>query len=218
MENSTLCLSLYSIKRRISYMEFKKSVMLPLALSIIGIFCTVATFILVQIGTKVSSITAAASPVAILQMVLFILFLTSLSAKKPIFARVVSIIAIAVHVFALFIVTIMTSTQFQIYETSWDTVLYLIFSVLCLVALILFMIYYIIGRRDLLMKLALFLNVVSIVLVSGFAIICLLSGIVGIYRTNTMLGIEYMMLLLNVVVLLVTLLLLQKTLGFKEEK
>ena len=192
--------------------------MAPLALSIIGIFSAVATFILVQVGTKLSAVTAGASPVAILQMIIFILFLTSLSAKKPIFAKVVSIIALAIHVFALFITTILTSLQFQMYETSWDTVLYLILSVLCLVALVLFMIYYIIGKKDLLKKLALFLNILSIGLVSCFAIVCLLSGIVGIHTGNAMIGVEYMMLLINVVIMLLTLFFLQKTLGYKEEQ
>ena len=192
--------------------------MVPLALSIIGIFVSVATFILIQIGTKTTSSVAAASPIAILQMVLFILFLTSLSAKKPIFAKVVSIIGLAVHVFSFFILTIVTSTQFQLHETTWDTILFLIFSVLCLVSFILLMIYYIIGRKDLLKKLSLFLNIVTIVLVSLFAITCLVSGIVGIYKGTPLIGVEYMMLLVSVVITLVTLFFLQKILGHKEQE
>ena len=192
--------------------------MAPLALSIIGIFASVATFILIQIGTKTTSAVAAASPIAILQMVLFILFLTSLSAKRPIFAKVVSIIGLAIHVFSFFIVTIVTSTQFQLHETTWDTILFLIFSVLCLVSFILLLVYYLIGKRDLLRKLSLFLNIVTLVLVSLFTITCLLSGIVGIYKATPLIGVEYMMLLVSVVIMLLTLFFLQKTLGHKEEQ
>ena len=69
-------------------MQFKKSILLPLILSVVGIFVSVLAFIMIQIAGKVNNASTGASSLAIVELVLFVLLLSALSAKKPIFTKV----------------------------------------------------------------------------------------------------------------------------------
>ena len=58
-------------------MQFKKSILLPLVLSVVGIFVSVLAFIMIQVAGKVNNVSTGASSLAIIELVLFVLFHSS---------------------------------------------------------------------------------------------------------------------------------------------
>lgn len=198
-------------------MQFKKSILLPIVLSVVGIFVSVLGFIMIQVAAKVNGTTTAPSPLAITELVLFVLMLSALSAKKPVFTKIVCIIAIAALLLQAFVTCIVSSVSFQYREVQWDTVSFLSLGVLCLVAAILFLIYYLIGKKDILKKLSLVMNIFVIGFYAVFAIVMGVSAFVGVYKPTMYFGIELAVLLLNVCLLMGIVLSLQGNLETKEE-
>ena len=179
-------------------MEFKKSILLPLVLSIVGVLVAVVTFITIQFANKVDSYIFGPDFLAIVFLVVFVLFLSALSAKKAMFSKVVCVITISVMLVGLFITAIVCSVVFNMMNNvTWDTFAFLALSILTLVAGILFLIYYLIGKKDTLFKLAFILNVVVIVFLVAFAGAVLASAFVGILKTTRAYGCELAFLLLN---------------------
>jgi len=193
-------------------MNFKKSVLVPLVLSVIGIFASVASFIMIQVASKLNNGNTGPTPLAIIQLIGFVLFLAALSSKKPIFTKIICIISLAGLTLASFITAIVWSVQFQEYSVTWDTVTFLTLSMLGLVATILFLIYYLIGRKGILKKLSLVLNIFSLGFYGVFAILVTISSFIGFYQTRTFYGLELAILLVNVCIFLGLLLSLQNNL------
>lgn len=179
-------------------MQFKKSPLLAIVLSVVGIFVSVLAFIMIQVAAKVEGSSSGPSPLAIIELVLFVLLLAALSAKRPIFTKVVCIIGISALLVQAFIVSIVTSISFQYRTVGWDTVSFLSLGVLCLVATILFFIYYLIGRKDTLRKMAVIMNIFVIAFYAGFAIVMTVSSFVGVYAVTQFSGLEFAILLANV--------------------
>jgi len=179
-------------------MQFKKSPLLAIVLSVVGIFVSVLAFIMIQVAAKVEGSSSGPSPLAIIELVLFVLLLAALSAKRPIFTKVVCIIGISALLVQAFIVSIVTSISFQYRTVGWDTVSFLSLGVLCLVATILFFIYYLIGRKDTLRKMAIIMNIFVIAFYAGFAIVMTVSSFVGVYAATQFSGLEFAILLANV--------------------
>lgn len=179
-------------------MQFKKSPLLAIVLSVVGIFVSVLAFIMIQVAAKVEGSSSGPSPLAIIELVLFVLLLAALSAKRPIFTKVVCIIGISALLVQAFIVSIVTSISFQYRTVGWDTVSFLSLGVLCLVATILFFIYYLIGRKDTLRKMAIIMNIFVIAFYAGFAIVMTVSSFVGVYAVTQFSGLEFAILLANV--------------------
>ncbi len=200
-------------------MQFKKSLMLPIILSVLGIFLSVSIFIYLQVISRVEAGVAGASPLAIFELVVFVLMLSALSAKKPVFTKVVCIISIAAMILATFIVSIVTSVTFQIRNVTWDSISFLALAILSLVATILFFIYYLIGKEGMLKKLSVITNVVSVSLLLVFGIVLVLSSSFGAYSTqNTPLyGVGLALLLGNSGLIFVIIYSLQNNLLPKEE-
>lgn len=165
-------------------MQFKKSLMLPIILSVLGIFLSVSIFIYLQVISRIEAGVAGASPLAIFELVVFVLMLSALSAKKPVFTKVVCIISIAAMILATFVVSIVTSVTFQLRNVTWDSISFLALAILSLVATILFFIYYLIGKEGMLKKLSVITNVVSISLLLVFGIVLVLSSSFGAYSTQ----------------------------------
>ena len=198
-------------------MKFKKSILIPLVLAVIGIFMSVASFIMIQVASKLNNGNTGPTPLAIFELVGFVLLLAALSSKKPMFTRVICIVSLASLVFASFVTAIVWSVQFQQYNVSWDTVTFLTLSMLAMVSTILFFIYYLIGRKDMLKKLSLVLNFFSLGFYGVYAILVIISSFVGFYKTRTFYGLELAFLLINVCVFLGLLLSLQNNLE-REQK
>ena len=199
-------------------MQFKKSLLLPITLSVIGIFVSVLGFIMIQVAAKVNGVTTGPSPLAILELVLFVLFLGALSAKRPVFTKVVCIISIAALLVEAFVVSIVASYSFQnTQQVTWDSVSFLSLGILCLVAVVLFLIYYLIGRKETLKKLSVITNLFVIGFYALFTIVMGVSSVVGIYKATALYGAELAILLGNVCVLMGVVLSLQSNLGSKEE-
>ena len=208
-------------------MQFKKSLVLPLTLSVVGIFLSVLSFILIQVASKIEHSTTGPSPLAILELVLFVLMLGALSAKRPVFTKVVVIIGIAALVVEAFVVSIVTSVRFQNNsDVTWDSVSFLALGVLCLVSTVLFLVYYLIGRKDTLKKIAVITNLFVIGFYALFAILVAVSsfsgvGYLGILAKDnnpvSFYGIELALLLAGVCVLMGIVLSLQGNLEPKEE-
>ena len=198
-------------------MQFKKSPLLAIVLSVIGIFVSVLAFIMIQVAAKVDGSSSGPSPLAIIELVLFVLLLAALSAKRPIFTKVVCIIGISGLLVQAFIVSIVTSVSFKYRDVGWDTVSFLSLGVLCLVATILFFIYYLIGRKDTLRKMANIMNIFVIGFYAVFAVVMVVSSFIGVYRTAQFSGLEFAILLANVCLMSGILLSLQGNLESNEE-
>lgn len=198
-------------------MQFKKSPLLAIVLSVIGIFVSVLAFVMIQVAGKLDESSTAPSPLAIIELVLFVLLLAALSAKRPIFTKVICIVAISALLVQAFIVSIITSVSFQYRNVGWDTVSFLTLGVLCLVATILFFIYYLIGRKDTLKKMALIMNIFVIGFYALFAGVLIASSFVGVYKTAQFSGLELAVLLANVCLMSGILLSLQGNLESSEE-
>ncbi len=197
-------------------MEFKKSILTPLVLSVVGIFLAVATFVIIQVASKIGGASSGPSPLAIFALVFSILFLTALSAKKALFAKIVSIISIASIVLTSFIVAIVCSVEFQAMNVTWDSITFLTLGILSFVSMVLFLVYYLIGKKDTLKKLALILNISSMIFFGLFAIVLVVSAFAGQLKSDPMYGIELALLSLNIVLILGIVLALQNNIGHKE--
>ena len=198
-------------------MQFKKSPLLAIVLSVIGIFVSVLAFIMIQVAAKVEGASSGPSPLAIIELVIFVLLLAALSAKRPIFTKVVCIIGISGLLVQAFIVSVVTSVSFHYREVGWDTVSFLSLGVLCLVATILFFIYYLIGRKDTLKKMAIIMNLFVIGFYAVFAIVMVVSSFIGVYKVAQFSGLEFAVLLANVCLMSGILLSLQGNLESSEE-
>ena len=82
--------------------------------------------------------------------------------------------------------------------------------------MVLFLVYYLIGKKDTLKKLAFILNISSMVFFGLFAIVLVVSAFAGQLKTDPMYGIELALLSLNIVLILGIVLALQNNLGRKE--
>ena len=197
-------------------MQFKKSPLLAIVLSVVGIFVSVLAFIMIQVAAKVDGSSSGPSPLAIIELVLFVLLLAALSAKRPIFTKVVCIIGISGLLVQAFIVSVVTSVSFKYRDVGWDTVSFLSLGVLCLVATILFFIYYLIGRKDTLRKMANIMNIFVIGFYAVFAVVMVVSSFIGVYKTAQFSGLEFAVLLANVCLMSGILLSLQGNLESNE--
>ena len=198
-------------------MQFKKSPLLAIVLSVIGIFVSVLAFIMIQVAAKVDESSTGPSPLAIIELVLFVLLLAALSAKRPIFTKVVCIVAISALLVQAFIVSIVTSVTFKNRTVAWDSVTFLSLGVLCLVATILFFIYYLIGRKDTLRKMAIIMNLFVLGFYGAFAVVMIVSSFVGVYAPTRFSGLEFAILLANVALMSGILLSLQGNLESSAE-
>ena len=198
-------------------MQFKKSPLLAIVLSVIGIFVSVLAFIMIQVAAKVDGSSSGPSPLAIIELVIFVLLLAALSAKRPIFTKVVCIIGISGLLVQAFIVSVVTSVSFKYRDVGWDTVSFLSLGVLCLVATILFFIYYLIGKKDTLRKMANIMNIFVIGFYAVFAVVMVVSSFIGVYKTAQFSGLEFAILLANVCLMSGILLSLQGNLESNEE-
>lgn len=197
-------------------MQFKKSPLLAIVLSVVGIFVSVLAFIMIQVAAKVDGSSSGPSPLAIIELVLFVLLLAALSAKRPIFTKVVCIIGISGLLVQAFIVSVVTSVSFKYRDVGWDTVSFLSLGVLCLVATILFFIYYLIGKKDTLRKMANIMNIFVIGFYAVFAVVMVVSSFIGVYKTAQFSGLEFAVLLANVCLMSGILLSLQGNLESNE--
>ena len=200
-------------------MEFKKGILLPLVLSIVGVLVAVVTFITIQFANKVDEYIFGPDFLAIVFLVLFVLFLSALSSKKATFTKVISVISISVMLVGLFITAIACSVVFNMMEkVTWDTFGFLAVSILSLVAGILFFIYYLIGKRDTLFKLSCILNIVVIVFLVAFSGIVFASAFAGVLKTTRAYGCELALLLLNAALIYGLVFSLQNRLGKAEKE
>ncbi len=199
-------------------MNFKKFPLLSIVLSIIGILLSVFAFIMIQVASKVNNVDDGLSVLAIIELVVSVLFLAALTAKKPIFTRVVSIVTVASLLTASFVISIVSSVLFQYSDVTWDSVAYLSVSILTLVVMVLFLVYFLIGRRGMLKSINKILNVIAIAFFGLFAILVLLSSFLGIYRESPLYGIEMVILLVTAGLFLGILLSLFNNLSYKEEE
>ncbi len=199
-------------------MEFKKGILLPLVLSIVGVLVAVVTFITIQFANKVDEYIFGPDFLAIVFLVLFVLFLSALSAKKAAFTKVISVISISVMLVGLFITAIACSVVFNMMENvTWDTFGFLAVSILSLVAGILFFIYYLIGKKDTLFKLSFILNIVVIIFLVAFSGIVFASAFAGVLKSTKAYGCELALLLLNAALVYGLVFSLQKRLGRVEK-
>lgn len=198
-------------------MQFKKSVLLPVILSVIGVFVSTIGFILIQVAAKVNNTTTGPSPLAIVELVLFVLLLSALSAKRPLFAKIVNIISLATVMGGLFVTALVVSISFQYQTVTWDSISYLAISILSMVAMILFFIYYLIGKKEMLAKLAKIMNIICIAILVIFGGLLIVSSFVGMYKNLPFYGFELAVIVLNVALLLGVTLSLQGNLTPKEE-
>lgn len=198
-------------------MQFKKNPLLATVLVVIGIFVSVLAFIMIQVAGKVDQSSTAPSPLAIIELIVFVLLLSALSAKKAVFTKIICIISISLLLLQAFIVSIVVSVSFQYRAVTWDTVSFLSLGVLCLVAVILFFIYYLIGKRETLKKLAVITNIFVVAFYALFAIVLAVSSFVGVYKGSPLEGLEYAILLANVGLFAGTILSLQGNLESAQE-
>ena len=197
-------------------MQFKKGILLPIILTVVGIFISVAGFVMIQVAAKVNHVTTGPTPLAIMELVMFVLFLAALSAKKPVFTKVLTIISISGLALTSFIIAIVTSVKFESYDLSWASVAFLTLGFVSLVSAVLFLVYYIIGKKDTLAKLSLILNIFTLGFYAIFTILLVVSCFAGMYKPTQFYGLELALLLANVCVLVGMLLSLQGNLVYKE--
>ena len=198
-------------------MEFKKNVLLEIVLSIIGVFISVVSIVLVEVAAKMFNTDSSPVCLAIGELVLFVLLLSALSVKKPVFTKVICFIAIGSLLLAAFITSIACSVSFQLYAISFDTIGFLTVSILTLVAMILFLIYYIAGKKDMLLKLSKIANIFAMVFFGLLGVVTVLSSFMGIHQNVPLFGINLAILCFNCVLLLGVILALQSNLLPKEE-
>lgn len=198
-------------------MNFKKFPLLSIVLSIVGILLSVFAFIMIQVASKVNNTDDGLSVLAIMELVVGVLFLAALTAKKPIFTRTISIIMMAALLTATFVISVVCSVVFQNTDVTWDSVAYLSVSILTLVVMVLFFVYFLIGKRGTLKAVNRILNITSIAFFVIFAALVLASSFAGIYRDRPLLGIEMVVLLVNAGLFLGILLSLFNNLVFKDK-
>ena len=198
-------------------MIFKKFPLLSIVLSIVGILLSVLAFIMIQVASKVNNADDGLSILAIIELVLSVLFLAALTARRPIFTRIICIITMAMLLTASFVISIVSSVSFQLNEVTWDSVSYLSISILTLVVLVLFFVYFLIGRKGTLRIICKVTNFFSLGFLAIFAILLFVSAFAGTYSKQPLYATEMGLLLVNACVFLVLQLLLQKTLVYEEE-
>ena len=199
-------------------MIFKKFPLLSIVLSIVGILLSVFAFIMIQVASKVNNVDDGLSLLAIVELVISVLFLAALTARKPAFTKVISIITTAILMTVSFAISIVSSVAFQSNNVTWDSISYLSISVLTLVVLVLFFVYFLIGRKGVLKSVSKILNIISIVFLGLFAVLVLLSSFVGIFRNRPLYGLEMVILILNTVLFQNILLSLFGNLDYKEKE
>ena len=183
-------------------MKFNKIPVKAIALSIVTIFISVVTFVFIQVAGKVEGSSTGPSPLAIITLVFGILLLTSLSTQKPLFTKIIQICCYAAIALSSFIVAIVCASDFQDYKVSWDTITFLVLGIICLISSVLFLVYYLIGRKPAIILIAKAANVTSLVLFAIFAVVTVLSGFFGVYKARPLYAIELGLLLGIICVLL----------------
>lgn len=199
-------------------MEFKRSVLPQIILAITGIFVSVLSIVLIEVAAKLNGSDSGPVSLAIVELVLFVLMLSALSTKKARFAKVICFISIGILLTAAFVLSIVCSTNFQYSELSFDSVGYLTLTLLLLVSMILFLIYYIASRKESMVKLARITNILSMVFFGLIGILLVVSSFVGIYREQPVYGLELAVLTINCVLMLGLILTLQNVLVAKVEQ
>ena len=197
-------------------MKYSKFPLFEIVLSTIGIFVSVVSFVLIQVAGKMEHASTGPSPLAILELVMFVLFVAALTSKRPLFTRIVSIVALANILLASFITAIVCSTEFQSYNVTWDTISFLTISLVSLVAIILCFIYFLIGRKGTTKALAKVMNLFSLFFTFVFAILLFLSAFLGVYKSTPLYAVNMGLLLINVCIAFGVLFSLQNTITVQE--
>ncbi len=198
-------------------MEFKKSTLLATVLSVCGIFLSALSFIFILVADKMNGSGTGSFSLSLVTLVLFVLFLSALSVKKAVFAKIISFITIGCLLLASFVISIVTSTIFQTRDVSWDTVTFLAISILSLVAMVLFLIYFIVGKNGTLKMIAKVTNIVSLALYGLLAISLMLSAFFGNFSNQPFVGFEWALIAFTGALLLGLLFVLQNITGPREE-
>ena len=198
-------------------MEFKKSTLLATVLSVCGIFLSALSFIFILVADKMNGSGTGSFSLSLVTLVLFVLFLSALSVKKAVFAKIISFITIGCLLLASFVISIVTSAIFQTRDVSWDTVTFLAISILSLVAMVLFLIYFIVGKNGTLKMIAKVTNIVSLALYGLLAISLILSAFFGIFSNQPFVGFEWALIAFTGALLLGLLFVLQNITGPREE-
>ena len=198
-------------------MEFKKSTLLATVLSVCGIFLSALSFIFILVADKMNGSGTGSFSLSLVTLVLFVLFLSALSVKKAVFAKIISFITIGCLLLASFVISIVTSAIFQTRDVSWDTVAFLAISILSLVAMVLFLIYFIVGKNGTLKMIAKVTNIVSLALYGLLAISLMLSAFFGNFSNQPFVGFEWALIAFTGALLLGLLFVLQNITGPREE-
>lgn len=183
-------------------MEFKKKPVVATALSIVLIALSVITFIFIQVAGKVEGSSTGSSPLAIIMLTFGILLTTSLSSQKPLFTKIVLIVGMSAVALAAFIIAIVCAADFQGNKVGWDTITFLSLGIMSLISSVLFLIYFLIGRKPSVEQIAKVTNIISLVLFAIFAVVTVFSGFFGIYKYRPLYAIELALLLGTISVLL----------------
>ena len=199
-------------------MEFKRSVLPQIILAITGIFVSVLSIVLIEVASKVNNAESGPVGIAIVELVLFVLMLSALSTKRPVFTKGICFISIGALTLASFIIAIYCSGRFGELDISFDSVGFLTVSLFLLVAMILFLIYYIASKKEAMVKLAKMSNILSMIFFGLIAVLLVISSFVGIYRYQPIFGLELAVLTVNCVLMLGLILSLQNILGPKQEQ
>ena len=198
-------------------MEFKKNTLLAIVLSVCGIFISTLSFIFIIVADKMNGSGTGSFSLSLVTLVLFVLFLSALSVKKAVFAKIISFITIGCLLLASFILSIVTSSIFLTKDVSWDTVTFLAISILSLVAMVLFLIYCIVGRNGTLKMIAKVTNIASLTLYGLLTISLILSAFFGFFVNQPFYGFEWALIALTGALLLGLLFVLQNIIGPREE-
>ena len=196
-------------------MEFKKNTLLAIVLSVCGIFISTLSFIFIIVADKMNGSGTGSFSLSLVTLVLFVLFLSALSVKKAVFAKIISFITIGCLLLASFILSIVTSSIFLTKDVSWDTVTFLAISILSLVAMVL--IYYIVGSNGTLKTIAKVTNIASLTLYGLLTISLILSAFFGFFANQPFYGFEWALIALTGALLLGLLFVLQNIIGPREE-
>ena len=176
-------------------MTFTKKPVSAIALSIVLIALSVVTFIFIQVAGKIEGSSTGSSPLAIIMLAFGILLTTSLSTQKPLFTKIVLVVGISSITLAAFIIAIVCASDFQNNKIGWDTITFLSLGILSFISTVLFLVYFLIGRKETIEKIASVANIVSLVLFAILAIVTIFSGFFGIYKYRPFYAIELALLL-----------------------
>lgn len=199
-------------------MEFKRSVLPQIILAITGVFVSVLSIVLIEVAAKVNHSGSGTVSLAIIELVMFVLMLSALSTKRARFTKVICFVSIGLLLLTSFILAIVSAGEFERLEISFDSIGYLALSLLLLVSMILFLIYYVASRKEGMIKLAKITNILAMVFFGLIGVLLVISSFVGIFKETPTEGLELAVLTINCVLMLGLILTLQNVLVRKEEQ